>query len=210
MAGPNPSASFPDFIPFMDWYGTWGGTVGWPTDRGPCSQQDIPGRPGESYGGIWASPGLFELKDDVWGQPYFTHERNHWDFDYDTWKPRGKASPYHWALWKRDRLVALEAQVEGRVTLLDRKCAGRELLLNFRTEAGGCIRAELIKGVNVAHKAESSPIEGYSFSECDPLCGDSLSRPVTWRGKGGLSALKDQNVLVRLHLVKASAFAYAI
>lgn len=179
-------------------------------ERRAIITRDIPGRPGETYGGIWASPGLFELKDDVWGQPYFTHERNHWDFDYDSWKPRGNASPYHWALWKRDRLVALEALVEGRVTLLDRKCAGRELLLNFKTEAGGCIRAELIKVVGVAQKAESPALEGYSFAECDPLYGDSLSHPVTWRGKGDLSALKGQNVLVRLHLVKAKAFAYAI
>jgi hypothetical protein len=179
-------------------------------ERIPIITRDIPGHPGETYGGIWPSPGLFELRDDLWGQPYFTHERTHWDFDYDNWKPRGKGTPYHWALWKRDRLVALEAPVEGRVTLLDRECAGRELLLNFKTEAGGYIRAELINRVAVAQKAETPPLEGYSFGECDPLYGDSLSQPVTWRGRSDLSALKGRNILVRLHMVKANVFAYAV
>jgi hypothetical protein len=179
-------------------------------ERKPIITLDIPGKPGKTYGGIWPSPGIFLLRDDLWGQPYFSHERTHWDFDYDAWKPRAKASPMHWALWQPDRLVALEASEEGRVTLLGRECAGRELLLNFQTGAGGYMKAELVDRVAVAQKAETPPLDGYSFEDCDPLCGDCLSGAMSWRGRSDLGDLNGKNILVRLHLVKAKLFTYAM
>jgi len=179
-------------------------------ERMPIITRQVPGEEGRHYGGIWPSPGLFEVEKDWWGQAFFTHERSHWDFDYDQWKPRGQASPYHWALWRRDRLVGLEAGVEGRVTLLDRVCAGRELRLNFKSEPGGYIQAELVGRVAVAQKGESAPLPGYGFAQCEGVSGDSLDQVVRWGGRGELSELAGQNVLVRLRLVKATLFAYAI
>ncbi len=171
---------------------------------------DIPGSPGERYAVIYPSPGLIPLGDDWWGQAYFGHRHCHWQFDYKGWTFWETSGAYRWAMWKRDRLVALEAPVEGRVTMLDRICAGKELRLNFRTEAGGYIKAELVSGVGVAQPEASKPIEGYSFADCDPLHGDSLSAPMTWKGSGDLSGLKGRNVLVRLHLVKAKLFSVAV
>ena len=179
-------------------------------ERKPIITRDIPGKPDKTYGAIWATPGLFKLRSDLWGQPYFSHGRTHWDFDYDEWKPRSKATPMHWALWQPDRLVALEAQEEGRVTLLGRECAGRELLFNFQTRAGGYIKAELVDGVGVAQKEETPPLDGYSFDDCDPLYGDDLAGAVSWRGRSDLGDLKGRNILVRLHLVKTKLFAYAM
>lgn len=179
-------------------------------ERRPIITRDIPGRPGEKYGVIYPSPGLIPLGDDWWGLAYFGHRRCHWDFDYKAWTFREPSGAYHWAMWKRDRLVGLEAPVEGRVTMLDRICAGKELRLNFQTSAGGCIRAELVRSVGVAQAQPSPPIEGFSFAECDPLSGDSLSVPVTWGESGSLSNLKGCNVLVRLHLVKAKVFSVAL
>ena len=96
------------------------------------------------------------------------------------------------------------------MTLLGRECSGRELLFNFQTESGGYVKAELVDRVAVAQKAETPPLEGYSFDDCDPLYGDSLSGAISWRGRSGLGELEGRDILVRLHLVKTKLFACAI
>jgi hypothetical protein len=162
---------------------------------------------GGEYGMVYAFPDLVPLNAEEWGLMFIGQ------FDLHDWGGRLEAErppEWRWATWKRDRLAALEAPVEGRVTLVERVCQGRELRLNFQTQReGGWIRAELVEPPT----SPASPVKaipGYGLEEADVLAGDELSRAVTWRGRGDLSALKGKAVSVRLHLARARVFSVAL
>ena len=113
-------------------------------------------------------------------------------------------------MWKRDRLVALEAPVRGRVTLVERTCHGEELRLNFQTQKeGGWIKVELVEPLT-SPPTPVKVIEGFGLEDADMLTGDHLSRPVTWRGKSDLSDLKGRHVSIRIHLARAKVFAVSL
>jgi hypothetical protein len=58
--------------------------------------------------------------------------------------------------------------------------AGDRLILNYATAAAGEIRVQLSDPLG-------RPLPGHAFADCDPLTGDELSRPVTWRGSADLA-----------------------
>ena len=179
-------------------------------ERRAIITNEIPGGSGEHYAVIYPSPGLIPLGDDWWGQAYFAHTHCHWEFDYEKWAFYEPSGAYHWGMWKRDRLVGLEAPMEGRVAMLERQCAGQQLLLNYKTGRGGWIKAELCGTIGSLQPTRVAPFEGFTFDESDFLTGDSLSAPVAWRGRTDLSSLKGRPVSVRLHIFNATLFSVAI
>ncbi len=148
-------------------------------------------------GRVYAGPGLIPLGPERWGLVYTGHPTRHNE-------PWG-IGQCRWAMWLKDRLVALEAQVEGQVELLPRECHGDSLLLNYHTEPHGWVRAELVGG-----ERGRDVLEGYSFEECDLVQGDSLEKAVTWRGKADLSGLRGMNVSVRIRMAWAKLFSVGI
>ena len=164
-------------------------------------------RQSDGYGMVFAFPDLVPLNSETWGL-IFTGQ-----FDLHDWGERydpSKKPDWRWATWKPDRLVALEAPVEGRVTLVESECQGRELTLNFQTQReGGWIKVELVEPPN----SPATPVRafpGFGLEEADPLVGDELSRVVSWKGKSDLSSLKGRKVAIRLHLARAKVFSTAI
>jgi hypothetical protein len=159
------------------------------------------------YGTVLAHPNLVPLNADEWGIVCSGQFENHdWGNRYDP----GKKSEYRWAIWKRDRLVALEAPVEGRVTLVEQVCVGKELRLNFQTQKeGGWVKVELVHPPTTPASPVKA-IEGYGLKEADTLAGDELSKVVTWRGKSDLSALEGKKVSVRIHMARAKLFSVAV
>ena len=116
---------------------------------------------------------------------------------------------FRWAIWERDRLAALEAPVEGRVTTIGRQCHGGELRLNFQPRKAGWIKVELTtQPTEPVSKVE--PIEGFCLAEADPLSGDELDQVVTWKGNGDLSRLQGMKVAVRIHMARAKLFSFSI
>ena len=114
-----------------------------------------------------------------------------------------------WASWQRDRLVALEAPVEGSVTLHERECQGETLEVNFETKPHGWIRMELIeRGLYPA--AEVKPLAGFTFAECEPLRGDASGAAVRWNGSASLAALKGKRVCVRVQFCQAKLFSFSL
>ena len=111
-------------------------------------------------------------------------------------------------MWQPDRLVALQADTDGELTLGPRECAGRELRLNYRTEPNGWIKAELIPPT-LWPAEHLAPLAGHSFAECAPLHGDSLSAPVTWNGCGDLAALRGERIAIRISMSRARLFSVA-
>ena len=156
------------------------------------------------YGCIRAAPNLVPLNEEEWGLPYDGRYSRH---DHGPAElPEGE---FRWAIWKRHRLVALEAPLEGRVTTIPRICQGGELRLNFQTKRAGWIKVEIV--TPPIEPVESiRPLEGFSADEADVLVGDELDKVVTWKGKGDLAALKGKQVAVRLHLARAKVFSMAI
>lgn len=175
------------------------------TERRPIIDRSFEG--GE-YGAIYASPDLIP-HDDVqqWRLALMGH-RHHHDF-----RERGERYPVdfelRWVTWQPDRLAGLAAQDEGRVTMVQRKCAGRQLRLNYRTARDGWIKVELVHPpATPPRKVE--PFDGFSEAEAEVLSGDELSRVASWRGRSDLGSLKDREVSVRVHMRRAELFSLAL
>ncbi len=101
------------------------------------------------------------------------------------------------ARWPRFRFVGLEAMRSGAVTLdLGPLEAPATLRLNYTTQAGGSVRVEQLEATE------------RSLEEACPLTGESASREVTW--KGGANLQPAPRAKVRLHLERASVYAYEV
>mgnify|MGYP006278448253 CR=1 FL=1 len=155
---------------------------------------------------LCAFPGLHVLAPDTWGVMFSASSQLH---NTAFTHPNQKTdATYHWATWKKNRLVALEAQAEGRCTVQLSGCAKKQLRLNYRTAPGGWIRVELITKDGLWPPTGPTPKPGYSFAECEPLQGDSLSQTVTWNGKSQLPPSDDEPyTVIRLHMMRAKLFA---
>ncbi len=161
----------------------------------------------DSYGMVFAYPNLVPLAEEQWGLMFCGNFDLHdWNNRYDA----GKPSEWRWALWKPDRLAALEAPEEGRVTLAERECRGHQLRLNYQTQKeGGWIKVELVDPP-VSPPAEVKAIEGFGLEAAEVLRGDEVSAPVTWKGNSDLSALKGRHISIRIHMSRAKLFSTAM
>ena len=147
------------------------------------------------------------LDSGEWRLPFVGSRRRHDFLD------RGAAYPeegeMRWASWQEDRLVGLEAADEGFAVLVQRKCAGQQMRINYRTAKDGWIKVELVNQPSTPPK-KVLPFDGFGLEGAETLTGDELSRVVQWNGSGDLSGLKEQEVSLRLHLYKAKIFSIAL
>ena len=149
-------------------------------------------------GGIYPGPGLFRLPDGRMGVLCCAGTKRHND-------PSPHPYGLQWALWKKDRLAGMRADKDGQFTI-DLPVSGGPIRLNYSTEAGGWIKAELIPGIHYPAR-QFPPIAGYSFDQSDPLTGDALDRPLAWKGQDKLPAgAKSAQVNIRMHRAKIFAF----
>jgi len=155
------------------------------------------------YGTLYPAPELVPLAEDRWGLLTLAcphpHNRN-----------SAEPSEYFWAMWKRDRLVALKAGDYAEFALTEQDCAGGQLSLNVKThQPGGFVKVEIVDGglPNRAGAALPSGLPGYTFEECDPVSGDQLDAVVGWRGRTDLSPLRGKKIHLRLRMARAELFA---
>ena len=165
---------------------------------------------GGEYGALYAVPNLTAPEDGDWRLPFAAHSHRH-DFRDRGAPPIHKPEPgdLRWALWKPDRLAGLEASGEGRVILNMRVCSGTEMRLNYRTEADGWVKVELVEPPSTPPRKVEA-FEGYSLAEAETLTGDEVARVVRWNGKSDLSELRGREVALRLHLNRAKVFSTAL
>ena len=60
--------------------------------------------------------------------------------------------------------------------------------------------------VQVEALVDGKVLPGRSFAECDPLTGDSLDRPVTWKGQTDLGHKDGQAVALRFRMRNADLY----
>ena len=161
----------------------------------------------ERYGTMYPAPELVPLGEDRWGLLVLGCRHPH-----DKWLGQ-EPSEYFWAMWKRGRLVALEAEDYAEFALTERACAGQQLRLNFRTRhSGAWLKVEIVDGGLPNRGGAKLPpaLKGHSFDECDPLSGDELDAVVSWKGRSDLGALRGRRVHLRFRMARASLFAVTL
>ena len=160
----------------------------------------------ERYGSLYPTPELVELDQDRWGVLTLACPHPH---------NRSSDHPheYIWATWKRDRLVAWEADDWAEFALSEQLCAGQQLKINFKTLLPGAfVEVEIVDG-SLPNRtgAELVPaLAGFSFADCDRMAGDELAAVVSWRGKSDLSALKGRKIHLRFRMARAQLFAVTL
>jgi hypothetical protein len=88
----------------------------------------------------------------------------------------------------------------GQLVTKPLRFAGKELVLNFATSAGGGIRAEI-------QDAGGRPLPGFGQQDAVELIGNELARVVRWRSGSDLTSLSGQPVRLRFTLKDASLYA---
>ena len=78
---------------------------------------------------------------------------------------------------------------------------GKHLSLNFGASAAGFIKVEL-------QTADGKPIPGYTEADADIICGDSLDRAVSWKGKSDVAALQGKPVRMRLVMRESDVYSW--
>jgi hypothetical protein len=169
------------------------------------------------YGQFYPAPEFVSLDDDTWGILMLASQYPHNSFTTSgapqTHQADHKPQEYIWATWKRNRLVALQADDYGEFALTERVCAGQQLRMNFTSHLpGGFIKVEIVDGQmpNRASAALPQALPGYSFEDCDPLSGDELDAIVSWKGKSDLSQLRNKRMHLRFRMARAKLFAATV
>jgi hypothetical protein len=103
---------------------------------------------------------------------------------------------------KRDRYVARQAGPGGGKIMTPKlKLDANALALNADVASGGEIRVQVCDD-------SGKPLPGFSFADCTPITGDSLSAPVTW--KQPLSSVKGNPLRLEFSLRDARLFSFEL
>ncbi len=101
-----------------------------------------------------------------------------------------------------DGFVSIQADATGGELLTKPLLlAGNKLTLNFSTSAAGEIRVEL-------QNQQGTPLPGYELEACQPLFGDTLARPVTWKENRTLPTENNQLLRLRISLQDADLYSF--
>ena len=158
-------------------------------------------RGGSQEGSVYAGCGLVPIGEDRMAVMYVVYPVTHNDSYGDQVSDQAlHLGTYHWAIWEKDRLVALEAQGEGAFTTPDLKLLGRRLVMNARTEKAGEILVQL------RQRYGGEILAGHGFDDCDPIRGDQPAAVVTWRGDSELGDLVDQPLEIDVRMRTARIY----
>ena len=89
---------------------------------------------------------------------------------------------------------------------LDTDC----IRLNMRALYSGHVRCQILASSPAEVGSETKfidPIEGYTLDDCQPLAGDHIDAPLTWKGGADLSHLRGRTVRLHFDLYKANLYA---
>ena len=172
----------------------------WPERRPiiPC------GRLGKGdEGSIYTGPDLVRFKDGKLALIYHALTGLHNEGFLDS--ASRKENSYRWAIWQKDRLAGIRADQEGSFSIKGLGLSDGSVHLNYRTEAGGWIKAELVRNVPYPPQ-KTKGIKGYCFEDCEILTGDELDQEIVWKGSGNKKEIADSSVCMRIKMFRAKIF----
>lgn len=154
-------------------------------------------------GSIYAGCGLIPLEKDIVVLPYCVYPFTHNTPYFLNFEKKSYIGKYCWAMWKKDRFVALECEEEGRFTLNPLINNSDNFILNFTTEQTepGEIKVQL-------EDRKCKPIKGFTFSDCDLINGDSLDKRVTWLNGKGIGTIKNKEIQIQIYMRKAKIYSF--
>jgi hypothetical protein len=153
----------------------------------------------EGTGSIYAGCGLVPLGEKSIALSYCVYPTTHNLFPL----PSPYMGEYHWAIWERDRLVALCAHDRGEFSLPPLIPHQNRLLLNLKTEQVGEVYAQL-------SDEKGNTIKGYSFEDCDPIRGDHPEIAVTWRGNPGMPPTAGKPIIINFRMYAARIYTLQV
>ena len=157
-------------------------------------------------GWVAVGPALFVLPDGRFAVPCTGRAMRHHEVYYRT---RTGDAHVRWAMWPEHRLGGIRADGRGAFTLESRVIRDGELVVNYETDRGGWIRAALYE--NIPHPPEPvDPVPGYSFDECERVCGDRFRQSLRWNGSSDLSPLAGKKINVRFEMNRATLYAFEL
>jgi hypothetical protein len=102
---------------------------------------------------------------------------------------------------RTDGFISIHAPFEGGELITKPLVfAGKKLVINFATSAGGQIRVEL-------QDESGRPLDAFKLEQSKPLIGDSIEHPVRWIGGNDVSALAGKPVRLRFVMSDADLFS---
>ncbi len=143
-------------------------------------------------GCLFGGCGLTEIPGDRVVLPYGGFHRPH---KYPRWGHMGQVGL---ACWKKERLAALVADEQGEFCTQALVLPGETLYLNFETKQAGYVKVAV------------DDIGDRRLDDCDPLIGDRLKAPVTWKGEQALKVAKGKPAVLRFRLRAAKLYSFEI
>jgi hypothetical protein len=95
--------------------------------------------------------------------------------------------------------MGVEAQEKGEFATVAFLLPGKKLKINALTQRTGHIKVELVE-------FDGKPIEGYTFSDSDPIIGDKYWTEITWNGKAEFPVEPGTPIWFRFKLSQAKIY----
>ena len=148
---------------------------------------------------VWGMPRPIRMGNEIW----IYYVGINWDHaDRVDPVPGGRRSAVSRAVLRLDGFVSADAGYRGGwlATPLIR-FAGSRLELNLDTSAGGEALVEI-------QDPQGRPIPGFALEDADPMNGNNVAFPVSWKGGSDVSALAGREVRLHIRLRNSKLYAF--
>ncbi len=110
-------------------------------------------------------------------------------------------TPFRRFTLRTDGFASVHAGADvGEMVTRPLKFAGKSLLVNYATSAGGSLRVEV-------QNADGKAIPGFALADCRNLVGDAIDQKVSWTKGKDVGELAGQTVRLRFVMQEADLFA---
>jgi hypothetical protein len=110
-------------------------------------------------------------------------------------------TPFRRFTLRLDGFASVHAGADpGELITRPLRFAGKELVVNYSTSAGGSVRVEI-------QDAAGMPIPGYVLDDCPEIIGDEIERKVRWKGGSDVGSLAGRPVRLRFLMRDADLYS---
>ena len=148
---------------------------------------------------VWGMPRPIRMGNEIW----IYYVGTNWDHaDRVDPDPGGHRSAVSRAILRLDGFVSADAGYRGgwlSTPLI--RFGGSKLELNLDTSAGGEALVEI-------QDPRGRPLPGFALEDADPMNGNHVAFPVSWKGRRDLSSLAGREVRLHIRLRNSKLYAF--